>query len=192
MMMLFSQKICLSLPHDLIFWLMKKVFFILIAALMSLGAQAQSVGYMGTIDETDLIGTWDVSSVSGTYPYNRTKTPTQFKFSSDGSFTEIRDYTSAEQFRAFFITNGNKLHINSGYNNFNAKAFIIEDYYTNSYMTLKSLDRTFTMHLNKTTSSVNAARYEVVGDSAMHNLQGIKIDSPEGIYIQNGKKFVAK
>lgn len=171
---------------------MKKVFIIMMMALMSHGAQAQSVGYMGTIDETDLIGKWVVSSVSGNYPYDNSRYPTQFSFSSDGSFQENRGNGYYEQFRAFFITNGNKLHITSGYYNFNAEVFIIDEYYSNGYLTLKSLDRTFTMYLNKAPSSVNATRQEVKSDSTIHNLQGMKIDKPEGVYIQNGKKFVAK
>lgn len=170
---------------------MKKVFIIMMMALMSLGAQAQT--FYGKVDETDLLGSWEVTSISGSYPYTSYYVPLGFKFGYDGSCQKVISPNESLTFRAFFISNGDKLHIIDCYWNMICEAYIVKEFDTET-MVLNSLDKICTIELKKTSTSIYSARMnsEKNKDGDKYTIQGLKTEDPEGIYIQNGKKFIAK
>jgi hypothetical protein len=60
-------------------------------------------------------------------------------------------------------------------------------------MTLKTYDGKGLAQLKRVdTSNVGATQVQRKKDSKKYNLQGVKVDDPEGIYIQNGQKYIAK
>lgn len=170
---------------------MKKVFMVMVMALMSLGAQAQT--FYGKVDETDLLGSWEVTSIAGTYPYTQNYVPIGFKFGYDGSCQKVISKNESLTFRAFFISNGDKLHIIDCYWNMICEAYIVKEF-DEETMVLSSLDKICTISLKKTSTSVYSARMNSTqnNDGTKYNVQGVKVEDPEGIYIQNGQKFIAK
>ena len=60
-------------------------------------------------------------------------------------------------------------------------------------MTLKTYDGKGLVQLKRVdTSNVDATQVKRKNDSKKYDLQGKKVEDPEGIYIQNGQKYIAK
>ena len=172
---------------------MKKVFIILMMALMSLGAQAQLVGYQGHVDEYDIQGRWAVTSIEG----RLIQVNGEFAYLSFSGNSAGRVYMKQGDdlfFILWFISNSNKLHIQL--NDGHILNFVIADYQKGEkdYMKLKSFDDACTIELKMDwpVNHVNSPRLYENSSSTQYNLQGLKVEDPDGVYIQNGKKFIAK
>lgn len=169
---------------------MKKFLMIAAMALMSVQLQAQSVGYTGYIDEIDLAGLWSVESVEGNIYGD-----TDFDYFNLNSYGYGKMYKGADTplISSYAVTNSNKLHIN--FYDAPSWCFVILEYNSVSprYMKLMTYDGKCTMEWKQTSSTndVREMEAEKTG-SDMFNLQGVKIKHPEGVYIQNGKKYVGK
>ena len=63
----------------------------------------------------------------------------------------------------------------------------------NEKLVLATFDKKNFLYLQKDEpTSVRSMTKEEIPDSNKYNLQGMKVEDPEGIYIQNGQKFIAK
>ena len=173
---------------------MKKVFMFLMMALMSLGAQAQSLGYTGYVDEKDLLGKWVIFNAEG--DWETLKKPSAELPDMNITFYENGEADLGGIDRGpnyvldWFISNSNKLHfitLNK------AVRFIIWNYTKDELLVLRAFDKSIFLHFKKENSSaVQSTRGDVFNDNQKYNLQGVKVENPEGIYIQNGQKFIAK
>lgn len=177
---------------------MKKVLFVLVMALMSLGAQAQEPV---EIDEEMLIGEWGVSASYS--EWRRNLLLTGLELGQFGTCTmnlyDVSQATSAKlEYNDFYVTNGNKLHMFS-VSRSSVVRFVIMDFYKNDddgclHMVMREFGEGehHTFHLKKkiTDSSVSSIANEPLDKESKYNLQGIQIDGNKGIYIQNGRKYI--
>ena len=169
---------------------MKKVLFIMAVALMSTVVRAQSDGFTGSIDEYDLQGTWRVTGIEG-YLLQLDKDPEFFSLSGNQAGRILKN--GEDLFvNGWFISNNNKLHLvisNGAWLN-----FVIQEYSKDEgYMKLKSFDDHCVMSWSlQNYSSVPSLSVDNKKDSPRYSINGIRNDNPDGVYIQNGKKFIAK
>ena len=74
-----------------------------------------------------------------------------------------------------------------------SRRYIIWDYIKDEILVLGTFDRQNLLFLRKINSaSIRKVTNTINIDNAKYNLQGVKVEDPEGIYIQNGQKFIAK
>ena len=171
---------------------MKKVLFVLMMALMSLGAQAQEFGYSGYVDESDLTGKWSACKYEGDlsafHCSDRYFDITSITFKEDGTIWSTGFDIGWPL--DWFISNNNKIHFIITNHVFK---FIIWEYVKNEKLVLATFDKKNFLYLQKDEpASVRSMTKEEIPDSNKYNLQGMKVEDPEGIYIQNGQKFIAK
>ena len=181
---------------------MKKLF-LFFSILFAMSANAQN------IDETKLLGKWDVGSITGDLPLDLSSNLAGFvfgytKLNIDGKMRNYSGYiigyekdgkTDHEDvpIRDFFISNNNKLHIYEIYQNAVLR-FIIESM-TETTMTLKTYDGQCLISLTKDNSSeVKSAIINQTDDTSIYNLAGQKVENitSDGIYIKMGQKKVIK
>ena len=158
----------------------------MILALLAANVNAQT----GNIDECDLQGTWKVTGMDG-YLLQMDEKPEYFVLSGN---QPGRIYKSGDDLFVigWFISNNNKLHLMLSNNSW--LNFVIEEYSKDDgYMKLKSFDNACIMLWSLMNySSVPAINSDRKKDTPKYSIKGVKIDKPEGIYIQNGQKFIAK
>lgn len=172
---------------------MKKIIFLLAMTLMGLYAQAQLVGYQGHVDEYDIQGRWVVSSFEGwLIQIDREFEYISFSGNQPGRLLmKTGDDIFISQ---WYISNSNKLHVvlSDGH----VLYFVITDYAKGEQdvMKLKSFDDACTIELKMDCpiNHVNTPRFNENSSSSPYNLQGMKIEDPDGIYIQNGRKYIVK
>lgn len=183
---------------------MKKVFIVLVMALMSLGAQAQDEDVDIDIDESVLLGHWESMGTLLRFSEEGYLWIRGFTFNSEGlSYIEV--YNDEGQFvlpyncSDYFVSNQNKLHfVPDGSQNTLYQKFVIERFYKrwDDYliMVLRRFGDQYSYSFRKKieSSSVNSAKLTQQYSGDKYNLQGMKVEDPEGIYIQNGQKFIAK
>ncbi len=177
----------------LIIYGMKKVFIVMVMALLSLGAQAQSLGYTGFVDEKDLLGKWVIFNAEG--DWESLKKPSaelpdmNITFYENGEADLGGIDRGSNYVYDWFISNSNKLHfitLNK------AVRFIIWNYTKDELLVLRAFNKSIFLHFKKDNSSnVSSVRINKT-DNQKYNIQGVKVEDPEGIYIQNGQKFIAK
>ena len=178
----------------------------MLAILFSLNLQAAEY------DETDLIGLWKLESHQGEYygfssndewdniPHhlylgtisNPSQLPEEVReefedYSFSGGCILVDDDEEIFEIKDFFISNGNKLHIEA-YLGFR---FIIENL-TAQELKLKSYDGKFTATFKREgSSSIQSINEDSDSSTAVYyNLKGLKQDTPhKGVNIvRNGKK----
>ena len=175
---------------------MKKVFIIIMMALMSLGAFAQQ------LEESSLIGKWEVFDAENEGDFFRgcDNAAEFFEFFDDGTAkaTMFGGYTIT--YTGFWLSNGNWhemcLNLLLGQN---APVYIdklvidkVVPLGEPTTITLKSFKgKSYAVYKKVETASVRSIEMEK-NNKSKFNLQGMKVEDPEGVYIQNGKKFVAK
>lgn len=176
-----------------------KKFFILILLTFAMNVNAQ------TYDETQLIGTWEPTEINGTLPggiksFASIILEDLFHMKGDyidgpisGRITDLvytfeDDYKYSPSIPDFFISNGNKLHIQVS-NDYSLR-FIIEEL-TDAVLKVKTYDGTCLITLAKKASTqVRATQTIASENAAMYNMSGQKIETPQPntVYIQGGQK----
>ena len=186
---------------------MKKIVVSLIMLMSILSVKAQS------FNEIDLIGKWNVSSVTGNHPLGiKSFTGIYFGYatvSDDENETHcssgfITDFISYDYYRNcdysrsyvfildFFISNNNKLHIIIG-DDYGLR-FIIESL-SDTSMKLKSYDGATTIELTKESSTgIKEFHNSPNAESGIYNIEGKSVGTTtsDGIYIINGKKVLIR
>lgn len=170
---------------------MKKVLLMLLFATLSLGINAQTVGYQGSIDEYDLQGGWKVNSFTGKIiQLDGTLDYFSLSGNANGSTTGLKN---DQRIHCWFISNGNKLHWIMSDNtvvNFVITAYDKEE----KKMTLKTFDDACTMECYQwnPVNGIQQVAADNNQDGKKYNLQGMEVTSPKGVYIENGVKKIAK
>ena len=172
---------------------MRRILFLLTMALMSQVVRSQIVGYQGHVDEYDIQGRWSVTSLEGSL----IQMDGEFEYISFSGNQAGRFFMKKGEdnfFVLWFISNNNKLHIQL--NDGHVLNFVIVDYQKGEkdYMKLKSFDDACTIELKMDwpVNHVNTQRLSENIPSTKYNLQGLKVEDSEGVYIQNGRKIIAK
>ena len=172
---------------------MRKILFLLAMALMSLGAQAQIVGYQGHVDEYDLLGRWIVTSFEG----RLIQIDREFEYMDFSGNQLGRLYMKKGDdlfYSLWFISNSNKLHIKL--DDGHVLNFVIMDYKRGEkdYLKLKSFDDACTIELKMDwpVNHISSIENSPTNRSTTYNLNGIAIESKDGVCIQNGKKYISK
>ena len=169
-----------------------------------------------TYDETDLLGKWNVTSMTG--PVNNCIISFESLYFGDTLVTDDEgemslnagyldnlkfvpvDYTYNPQHTEtlnkcgvvdFFISNNNKLHIQMVSSN--EIRMIIKEW-TNDVMKLESYDGKTKIELKKDPSAVNSVIAETTGEDGVYTIQGHKVTQMEkgNIYIHNNRKFITQ
>lgn len=174
-----------------------------------------------TYDETDLLGKWNVTSITG--QVNNSIISFESLYLGDTLVTQVGEgevddwwlnagylgnaiiysldqdtynpqYTETiEQFGVvdFFISNNNKLHIQMV--STNEIRMVIKEW-TNNVMKLESYDGKTKIELKKDSSAVDSVTAEITGEDNIYNVQGLKVTRPEkgNIYIHNNRKYIAR
>lgn len=171
----------------------KKIFIALLLVMLTLGANAQ---YVSGLDETDLIGKWDVVSIDGNLDdFFIEGTPEYFNFTN--RYSTIKTTSHYYYYKGFFVSNGNtKLHLVATGDEYWVNLKIYRYSYIDNVgdMVLKTYDNSCTITLAKNgISGVNSAKVNPNQQgSTMYDLQGRRVENPKGVYIQSGKKYVGK
>ena len=168
----------------------KKIFLALILAMLTLGINAQSVGYKGVIDEYKLQGSWVTDSCSGKI-VSLDGVPDHFSLSQYSS--NLWGVSTDARLDEWFISNGNKMHwkLSDGKTIY----FVIMDYDdAKKTMTLKTFDDACTMYVHQWQSATAISSAKIVdnNDTRKYDLQGRQVYEPKGVYIQGGQKFISK
>lgn len=190
---------------------MKKVLFVLVMALMSLGVQAQEPI---EIDEESLVGEWknvgnekmelslylqglvQVKSLSLNVNQNCYLARPTDGVQPGGSVAMGLSFTT------FFVSNGNKLHLISAYpSQCPSITFVITGLYeypdyNQTVMYLRPMgsakDKDYLLYKDGLISGISNTRGHIHNDDRMYNLQGISTESDTGVFITNGKKYLRK
>jgi len=174
--------------------------------------------YAQNYDETELIGKWDVTSITGQvnndvisfeslYLGDTLVTQgvddcwlsagylTKFKvYDGDSEAYNPQDtYTyDKEPISDFFISNNNKLHFVT-LDNSNQIRLVIKGW-ANDVMKLESYDGKTKIELKKDKSAVKSVMAEIQSDGVLYDVQGHRVKQTEkgNIYIQDNRKFIAQ
>lgn len=190
---------------------MKKLVLLLFAMVCAINVNAQ------TYDETELLGKWDVTSMTGQvnnfvisfeslYLGDTLLTGDEFGWALvPGYLTNVKIYEDGESYNPqntftyevypfddFFISNNNKLHICNPESSNQIRLVIKE--WANDVMKLESYDGKTKIELRKDKSAVKSVNAETPRDEAIYNIQGHKVKHIEkgNIYINNNRKFIAR
>lgn len=168
--------------------------FALLTVRMTISAQ----NYIDDLDNESLVGTWEVTSMSGTFRNfqyeDKEKTVSTIKF-EDGQYT-MMTFTDGSQtmFRGYWVscvrTDRYYLHMYP-WNSSSIVNFRVLQFHE-GVLTLVSYDRMGTMYLKKQeTNDVASVRAEAKTDTTTYNMAGVPVPkSTKGIIIQDGKKLL--
>lgn len=171
---------------------MKKVFIVLMMVLLAANVNAQD-HYL--VSEEKLSGEWKLDWYAGDWESSTWGVPQKL-----GLFNGKQGYYNGNKSQyvvGWFVSNYNKLHLvhdrsYDGYTGISFSDFIIVNY-SEETMTLKTYDGKGLVQLKRVdTSNLGSIQVQRKKDSMKYDLQGKKVEDPEGIYIQNGQKFIAK
>ena len=175
---------------------MKKVFIILMMALMSLDAQAQQ------LEETSLLGKWKIWELENYDGFFRGygDAAEYLEFFDDGTAKATFFNGYQITFTGFWLSNGvwheMVLNLLLGQNApvYIDKLIIDKVLPTGepTTITFKNFKKTSVAIYKKESSNEVRAIENDKSNSKKYNLQGMKVEDPEGIYIQNGQKYIAK
>lgn len=184
---------------------MRRILFLLTMALMSVCVMAQEkLPY----DEELLLGSWMsdgnymeigdgshgpipvgcISLMSNHSSYISYSLPT-------GGYTQY-------EFTAFFVSDTDKLHLISKMpTQWHSVTFVIKwlEYDRNNNQCIlhlrplgSSKSDDYLFYRSGGINSVTSAKTENSSSNRKYSLSGAEVDNPEGIYVQNGKKYIAK
>lgn len=192
---------------------MRKILLLLFVSVCAACTYAQNY------DETELLGKWDVASITG--QVNNEVISFESLYLGDtivtqgvddwwpaaGYFTKFKVYDFDEEthnpqgtytydkepISDFFISNNNKLHIVTFPDLCNQIRLVIKEW-TNDVMKLESYDGETKIELKKDKSAVKLVMAEIQSDGVLYDVQGHKVKQTEkgNIYIQNNRKFIAQ
>ena len=171
---------------------MKKVFIVLMMALLAANVNAQD-HYL--VSEEKLSGEWKLDWYAGDWENSTWGVPK--KIGLNNGKQSYYDGNKSQYVVGWFVSNYNKLHLvhdrsYDGYTGISFSDFIIVNY-SEETMTLKTYDGKGLVQLKRVdTSNLGTIQIQRKKDSMKYDLQGKKVEDPEGIYIQNGQKFIAK
>lgn len=162
-------------------------------ALLCIDAKAQ----LSELDERDLIGIWSGSTTKGTFTnrfYGKTSLNViRFNNGCNGTlyFDDDWDWKAGEAFDFFFISNDDKLNLvlpSRGY-----MKFVIKEYVKGESMVLESLSGDTEVQLSRgEPAGVRIVEVPSSANDVMYDLRGMRSLSPEGVYIQSGKKMIQR
>lgn len=191
---------------------MKRILMLLFASVCTLCALAQ------TYDETDLVGKWNVTSMTG----NVNNCIISFESLYFGD-TQVGDDTveddcwlcagylgecksndldleepgaietwSRMPIFDFFISNNNKLHLNTFVGSNEIRLVIKE--WKDGVMKLETYDGKTKIELKKDTSAVNSVVTETPDNTSIFDIKGSKVRTTEkgNVYIKGRNKFIAR
>lgn len=165
---------------------MKKVFLLAVLAIMSLNTLAQGL----EIDEKDLVGTWKGSMIGS---FGNVEAFNGITFREDGGGNLHLDPYGVKYFYLSFLSNENKLNLLFYNDDVKALKFQILQYTKGETMQLADLSgKNLLVLFKQETEGIRAHTYSPAQDSTKYNLQGVPVTSPRGVYIQSGKKQIAK
>lgn len=172
---------------------MKRISLLLMLVFICTNLKAQVVGYQGHVDEYDIQGRWVVTSFNG----RLIQVDREFEYMSFSGNQPGRLFMKQGDdifYTLWFISNSNKLHISLA--DGHVLNFVIVDYQRGEqdYLKLKSFDDACTIELKMDWPVNHVNSVELNGNipSKPYNLAGILSDCPKDVYIQNGKKYIAK
>lgn len=182
---------------------MKKTILLMMMALMSVCVMAQDkLPY----DEELLEGDWMAFSESAylTPGSNFIITKIQFRTAGQCGITVLD--TNSELyfphlFSHYFISNNNKLHIVGSDNPSETQYFVIRDFYIREEDNAPILvlarynSPSYQNFYYRKTTQINGISSVVMDaneDSKKYSINGIINENPNGVYIQNGKKYFPK
>lgn len=190
---------------------MKKLLLLFFVSVCAISSYAQ------TYDGTNLLGKWDVTSVTG--QVNNCVISFESLYLGDalvtqgeddwwlaaGYFTNLKVYDQDEDVYNpqstytydkvpifdFFISNNNKLHIYS--DSANQIRLVIKEWKDN-VIKLETYDGKTKIELTKDMSAVKSVISDTSRDGGLYDVQGHKVTQTEkgNIYIRNNRKFVAQ
>lgn len=178
---------------------MKKALLAALFLVIGIAANAQT--YIDDLDEENLLGAWNVTSMTGTFSSfsseDRNKTVKSIAF-EDGSMTTI-SFTDGSYtiYKGFWVSVGRSdryyIHMlpwNSG--NWLVNFRVLQ--FHNNVLTLVSYDRMGTLYLTKQeTNGISSAKADAPLNGKTYTLNGMEAsDGASGIVIQNGKKTIRK
>lgn len=191
---------------------MKRILLLLFASVCALCALAQ------TYDETDLVGKWNVTSMTG--HVNNCIISFESLYFGD---TQVGDDTveddcwlcagyleecksndldleepgaietwSRMPIFDFFISNNNKLHLNTFVGSNEIRLVIKE--WKDGVMKLETYDGKTKIELKKDTSAVNSVVTETPDNTSIFDIKGSKVRTTEkgNVYIKGRNKFIAR
>lgn len=182
---------------------MRRILFFLTMALMSVCVMAQEkLPY----DEELLEGDWEAFSESAylTPGSNLVITKIQLRTAGQCGITVWdmnRQLHFPHNFSHYFISNNNKLHIVGSDNPAETQYFVIRDFYIREedgspILVLARYNGSIHQNYNfRKTTQINAIRSserEINEESKKYGVSGVIKGVPDGLYIQNGKKYIAK
>lgn len=182
---------------------MKRILMLLFASVCTLCALAQ------TYDETDLVGKWNVTSMTGNV--NNCIISFESIYFGDTRVVEDGDewlcagclgecktndedgaiwtWTKMPIFD-FFVSNNNKLHINA----FDGNIRLVIKEWKDGVMKLETYDGKTKIELKKDTSAVNSVVTETPDNRSIYDINGRKVRTTEkgNVYIKGRNKFIAR
>lgn len=191
---------------------MKKLLILLFVSVCAVYTYAQNY------DETELLGKWDVTSMTG--QVNNSVISFESLYLGDtlvtlgvddwwlsaGYFTNLKVYDDESEaynpqntytydkapVADFFISNNNKLHLFASWSS-NLIRLIIKEW-SNDVMKLESYDGKTKIELKKDKSAVRSVMSDTPEDGKMYDVKGHNVTKTEkgNIYIQNNHKFIAQ
>lgn len=189
---------------------MKKILFTFALLTLGMGASAQ---WISDLDEMALIGSWEVTSISGSFPMFKDdyhgEHPIRFEFRDWMPSSVVFQYNDGieggVQYVGFWIggtTTGHyTLHLlstngwvtNGGYRMSGTTTinFWIQ-HFSNGYMTLSTYDEAGKMSLQKVdAAAVRSVPADTTATAKAYSLGGMELPTPDaakGVVIQGGKK----
>lgn len=175
---------------------MKKLLMAFAFLALGMSAKAQ---YVSNLDEIELLGTWDVTDVDGEIMgISDIVTSMTFNDGKD-SFVEFSQ-NHVERVPVYIVggtaTGRYTLHFlkTLGYDGYHGLSSVNFEVYQfgNNTMTLRTYDKSVTIHLKKqTASSVSSVEADAKASGKAYTLGGIETTpTAKGIVIQDGKKHV--
>lgn len=170
-------------------------------AFLALGMSAKAQ-YVSNLDEIELLGTWDATDVDGEISISgKPETITSITFNDGKNSFMYFDGNSTEIIPIYIVggtaTGRYTLHLirrkeyNSDYTGLSAINFEVYQFGNNT-MTLRTYDKSVTIHLKKqTASSVSSVEADAKASGKAYTLGGVETTpTAKGIVIQDGKKHV--
>lgn len=176
---------------------------LLFASVCTLCALAQ------TYDETDLVGKWNVTSMTGNV--NNCINSFESLYFGDTRVVEDGDEWLCAGYLGecktndedgaiqtwikmpifdFFVSNNNKLHINT----FDGNIRLVIKEWKDGVMNLETYDGKTKIELKKDTSAVNSVVTETPDNTSIFDIKGSKVRTTEkgNVYIKGRNKFIAR
>lgn len=157
-------------------------------------------------DEELLIGGWTSYSNKMVVPTNEGEIPVDgfmLKANAQSSITlDLSGQVGLAYYTTFFVSDGNKLHFVSNSSTLPSLTFVITMFQTDPYVDGQKLlfirplgsssEQDFIYRSVKSTNSVSSVEVAPQTSTKKFLPSGIPSETPDGIYIMNGKKYISK